>query len=372
MTTGKPQRTPLYDAHVRAKARIVDFHGWEMPIQYSGIVEEHTAVRTRAGLFDLSHMGRVHVRGKDRRAFLQKILTVDVDKVAPGRCRYTFFLTEKGTVIDDLIFTAGADEDLLVVNASNREKDLAWMRDHLQGQVEIIDRTFEVALLAVQGPQSLETIRKALGADPGSLKYYTYGTFGPSPRLGEGSGLASGEFGYSRTGYTGEDGFEIYVPASRATAVWDRLLGTGVPPVGLGARDTLRTEAGMPLYGNDIDDTTTPLEAGLGFAVELDKPPFLGQEALRAQRDPPRRLAGFVLETKRSPRHGYDVYHASQKVGTVTSGTYSPTLEKSIALAYVPRELRKPGEPFEIDVRGRREPATVVKLPFYRRATQNS
>jgi aminomethyltransferase len=351
--TATPHRTPLYDAHVRLKARIVDFHGWEMPIQYAGIVEEHTAVRTRAGLFDLSHMGRVRVRGRDRRAFLQRVLTIDVDKVPPGRCRYTFLLTDKGTVIDDLIFYADPESDLLVVNASNREKDLAWMRDHASGDVRLEDQTFTVALLAVQGPRSLEGVRETLGVDPGGMKYYTFGTYG--------------EHLLSRTGYTGEDGFEIFLPAERAAEVWDRFLKAGLPPIGLGARDTLRTEAGMPLYGNDIDDTTTPLEAGLGFAVDLDKPPFVGQEALRAQREPARRLAGFVLETKRSPRPGYDVFHGGRKVGAVTSGTYSPTLGKSIAMAYVPAELRKPGEAFEIDVRGRREPAKVVKLPFYRR-----
>ena len=346
-------RTPLYAAHQRLNARIVDFHGWEMPIQYAGIIDEHAAVRTRTGLFDLSHMGRVKVRGRDRRAYLQRILTIDVDKVAVGRCRYTFYLNEKGTIIDDLIFYADRDEDLLVVNASNREKDLEWMKRHLQGDVQLDDQTFAVALLAIQGPRSLETMKRALDIDPSALGYYTFATFG--------------EYFVSRTGYTGEDGFEIFVPAEKAVKVWDRFIESGIAPIGLGARDTLRTEAGMPLYGNDIDDTTTPLEAGLKFAVDLEKPPFIGQEALRAQGTPARALAGFTLETKRSPRHGYDLYHQGRKLGPVTSGTYSPTLEKSIAMAYVPRELRKPGEAFEIDVRGRREAATCVKLPFFRR-----
>ena len=351
--SGKPRRTALYDVHVRLGARMVDFHGWEMPIQYAGIVEEHAAVRKKAGLFDLSHMGRVRVRGKDRRPFLQRILTIDVDKVPPGRCRYTFFLTEKGTVIDDLILYAGADDDLLVVNASNREKDLGWMRDHASGDVAIEDETFEGALLAPQGPQSLETVRKGLGVDPGALGYYTFGPFG--------------DYTLSRTGYTGEDGFEVFVPASRAAETWDRLAGAGAAPVGLGARDTLRTEAGMPLYGNDIDDTTTPLEAGLDFALSLDKPSFIGKEALQADPKPARRLAGIVLESRRIPRQGHEVWQGGRKVGAVTSGTWSPTLEKSIALAYLPRELRKPGVEVEVDIRGRREKAAVVKLPFYRR-----
>ncbi|HXX93207.1 MAG TPA: glycine cleavage system aminomethyltransferase GcvT [Planctomycetota bacterium] len=346
-------RTPLYAAHQSLQARLVDFHGWEMPIQYAGILPEHTAVRTRTGLFDLSHMGRVRVRGRDRRAYLQNLLTVDVEKVPQGKCRYTFFLTEKGTIIDDLILYSDGEEDLLVVNASNREKDLDWMKTHLKGDVTLEDETFSVALLAIQGPRSVEAVRRVLEIDPSALGYYTFGRFG----------------GYlvSRTGYTGEDGFEIFVPAAQAVGVWDRFIGSGIAPVGLGARDTLRTEAGMPLYGNDIDDTTTPLEAGLAFAVDLSKPGFIGQEALRAQGSPSRRLAGFTLETKRSPRHGYEVLHQGRPVGTVTSGTYSPTLEKSIAMAYVPQELRKPGLAFEIDVRGRREAATLVQLPFFRR-----
>src|ERR1043166_7144157 len=348
-----PHRTPLYAAHQRVKARLVDFHGWEMPIQYVSLVDEHLAVRTRAGLFDLSHMGRIYVRGKDRRPYLQRILTVDIDKTDPGRCRYTFFLNEKGTIIDDLIVYAGRDEDLLVVNASNREKDLDWMKSHLKGDVTIDDQTFATALVAVQGPRSVETVKRVLDVDPSALGYYTFGTFG--------------DYFISRTGYTGEDGFEIFIPAKRAVEVWDRFIEAGVAPIGLGARDTLRTEAGMPLYGNDIDDTTTPLEAGLKFAVELEKPDFIGQAALKAQGTPARSLAGFVLETKRSPRHGYDVDHGGSKIGAVTSGTYSPTLEKSIAMAYVPRDLKKPGEKFEIDVRGRREPAVVVKLPFFKR-----
>jgi aminomethyltransferase len=347
------RRTPLYEAHLRLKARIVEFHGWEMPVQYTGIVDEHNAVRSRAGLFDLSHMGRVRVRGRDRRAFLQKILTIDVDKVPPGRCRYTFFLTEKGTVVDDLLFYAGTEDDLLVINASNREKDLAWMETHRPGGAEIEDQTFSTALLAVQGPESLGAVRKALGLDPAALGYYTWGTFG--------------DFLVSRTGYTGEDGFEILMPAGQAAPTWEKILGAGVPPVGLGARDTLRTEAGMPLYGNDLDDATTPLEAGLKFAVELDKPDFIGRDALRAAGEPSRRLSGLVLESRRIARPGYEVRREGRKVGAVTSGTWSPTLGRSIAMGFLPLDARKPGTPLEVDVRGKAEKAAAVKLPFYRR-----
>jgi len=351
--SGKPLRTCLYDAHVQLKARMVDFHGWEMPIQYAGIIDEHTAVRTRVGLFDLSHMGRVRIQGPGRRAFLQKILTIDVDKIPAGKCRYSFLLTEKGTVIDDLILYAGGPDDLLVVNASNREADLAWMLKHLAGDVQIVDETFTTALIAVQGPRSVETLKRVLNIDPSAMGYYTFTTLG--------------EFFVSRTGYTGEDGFEIFVPTAQALSVWNRFIDAQLAPIGLGARDTLRTEAAMPLYGNDLSDTTTPLEAGLDFAVYREKSPFIGQDALKAAGKPARRLAGLVMESKRIARQGFDVFSGGKKVGAVTSGTWSPVLEKSIAMAYVPTELRKEGTPLEVDVRGRMEKASVVKLPFYRR-----
>jgi aminomethyltransferase len=351
--SGKPQRTCLYDAHVRLKARMVDFHGWEMPIQYAGIIDEHTAVRARVGLFDLSHMGRVRVQGPGRRAFLQKVLTIDVTKVPEGKCRYSFFLTEKGTVIDDLILYAGGPDDFLVVNASNREADLAWMKQHLPADVTLVDETFTTALIALQGPRSVETVKRVLDIDPSAMGYYTFATIG--------------EYFISRTGYTGEDGFEIFVPTAKAAGIWDRFIDAHIAPIGLGARDTLRTEAAMPLYGNDLDDATTPLEAGLNFAVDLEKPEFIGQAALKAAGAPGRRLAGIVMEGKRIPRPGYEVLHDGKKVGKITSGTWSPTLEKSIAMAYVPPDLRKEGTALEIDVRGRLEKAATVKLPFYRR-----
>jgi aminomethyltransferase len=351
--SGKPLRTCLYDAHVRLQARMVDFHGWEMPIQYAGIIDEHTAVRTRVGLFDLSHMGRIRIQGPGRRAFLQKLLTIDVDKVPAGKCRYTFLLTEQGTVIDDLILYAGGPDDLLVVNASNREADLAWMRKHLSDDAQIVDETFETALIAVQGPRSVETLKRVLSIDPSGMGYYTFATLG--------------EFFVSRTGYTGEDGFEIFVPTPQAESIWNRFIDAQLAPIGLGARDTLRTEAAMPLYGNDLNDTTTPLEAGLDFAVDLGKQSFIGQDALRAAGKPTRRLAGLMMESRRIARQGFEVYNGGKKVGAVTSGTWSPVLEKSIAMAYLPPELRKEGTPLEVDVRGRMEKAATVKLPFYRR-----
>ncbi len=346
-------RTPLHDAHVRLGGRMVDFHGWIMPIQYAGILEEHAAVRTTAGLFDLSHMGRVRVQGRDRRAFLQKILTIDVDKVPAGKCRYTFLLNERGTIIDDLIFYADAEDDLLVVNASNREEDLEWMRKHLSGDARLVDQTAEVALLAVQGPDALHRVRTTLGVDPGGLGYYAFGRFG--------------DYFISRTGYTGEDGFEIFLPAARAVDLWDRLISAGTPPVGLGARDTLRTEAAMPLYGNELDDTITPVDAGLEFALEMGKSPFLGQEALRGHAAPPRKRVGLLLESRRIARHGYEVYAGGKESGLITSGTFSHTLDRSIAMAYLSRDLAAPGTPVEVDIRGRQEKAAVCKLPFYRR-----
>ena len=346
-----PQRTPLYAEHQKLKARIVDFHGWEMPIQYAGIVEEHAAVRKAAGLFDLSHMGRVRVLGKDRRAFLQKVLTINLDTIKPGRCRYTFLLNEKGTIIDDLLIYAGEQDDLLVVNASNRDKDVEWMKKHLKGDVRLEDETFSVSLVATQGPKSLAAVKEALGVDPSAMKYYTWAKFG--------------DYMLSRTGYTGEDGFEVFVRTPKAAEVWTTFIKLGLPPVGLGARDTLRAEASMPLYGNDIDDTTTPLEAGLDFAVDLTRD-FIGRDALKAA-PPARKLSGLVLSSKRIPRQGFDVYAAGAKAGAVTTGTWSPTLEKSIAMAYLPLAAAAPGTSVEIDVRGKREPATVVKMPFYRR-----
>lgn len=332
---------------------MVKFHGWELPVQFRGIVEEHLAVRNRVGLFDLCHMGRIRVRGGGRRECLQRLLTIDVEKVPPGRCRYTFFLTERGTVIDDLLFCAGVEEDLLVVNAANRFRDLAWLERHLSGDVSIEDETELTAILAVQGPESVRMLREVLGLEVSDLRYYT-------------SMVKDGVF-LSRTGYTGEIGFELFAPPDRAVSAWDRLLEAGVPPVGLGARDTLRTEAGMPLYGGELDETTTPFEAGLGFAVELDKPGFIGQAALKAAAPPVRRLVGLLLESRRIARHGYGVLCGGRRVGAVTSGTWSPTLERSIAMAYVSVDAAEPGTEVKVDVRGKGEPARVTKTPFYRR-----
>jgi aminomethyltransferase len=364
-SNGDPVRTHLYDEHVRLKAKIVDFHGWDMPIQYSNIIEEHTAVRTKVGLVDLSHMGRIWVRGKDRKSWLDRLLTIDIPKMAPGRVRYTFLLTEKGTVIDDLLVyeDAGNDASFLVVNASNREKNLEWMKKQVgSAKVKIEDTTLQTSLIAVQGPRSADAVNLALDIDPSPLKYYTFGRF---TVLGVKDSLVS------RTGYTGEDGFEIFVPNESASKTWNAFLKaskkTGLQPVGLGARDTLRTEAGMPLYGQEIDDATTPLEAGLDFAVALDKPAdFIGKAALAGQKK--KKLTGFKMAGRRISRHGMDVYAGGGKSGVVTSGTFSPSLDASIGMAHVQPAHAAPGTAIEIDVRGKREPATTVSLPFYKRS----
>jgi len=352
-------RTPLYDQHVALGARIVDFHGWQMPIQYTSIVEEHQAVRTAAGLFDVSHMGRFRIKGRDRKTFLDRLLTVPVSRMAHGRCRYTFLLNRSGGVMDDLLVLEDSeqDENWLVVNAGNRTKDLDWLRKHTEGtDASVEDLSHETALLALQGPGSIDILRQALNVDGSSLAYYTFETLGG--------------WRVSRTGYTGEDGFEIFCPIARAGEVWTRFLRAGATPVGLGARDTLRTEAGMPLYGNELDENTTPLEAGLDFAVVFDKGrEFFGRSALRRQRKDglERMLVGLDLEGKRAARHGYELYREKECIGTVTSGTHSPTAHRPIALGYVEVRYAGPGTELTVDIRGTRERVTVAPLPFYRR-----
>jgi aminomethyltransferase len=355
------KRTPLYACHVEAGARLVEFAGWEMPVQYAGVIEEHRAVRTTAGLFDVSHMGEVRVRGAGAESFLQRLTPNDVSRLAPGRAHYSGLLTDRGTYIDDiLIYRLAADDFLVVVNASNAPRDFEWIASRSNGNAEVVDESDRWALLALQGPQAVE-ILEPLSPGASELRYYGF-------RQGEVDGRPAL---ISRTGYTGEDGFELYVDPEHAPALWRRLVEAGAHPAGLGARDTLRLEAAMALYGHEIDETTTPWEAGLDWVVKLGKGDFLGRDALVAQKEAglPRKLVGFEVEGRGIARQGHAVLSGAtgEAVGAVTSGTWSPTFEKALGLAWVPPDLAAPGTPLTLDVRGRRLAARVVETPFYRR-----
>jgi aminomethyltransferase len=361
------RRTPLHACHVEAGAKLVDFAGWEMPVQYQGLIEEHRAVRQAAGLFDVSHMGEVRVRGPQATAFLDAITPNAVSKLAPGRAHYSGLLTPEATYLDDLLIYRFAAEDyLIVVNASNATADAAEIARRAAGwDVEVRDISEEWALIAFQGPRAAGVLQRLTGTELGAIRYYGFaeGALDGTPVI------------FSRTGYTGEDGFEVFVAPDAAAAVWRRLLAEGqaegVVPCGLGARDTLRLEAGMALYGHEIDATTTPFEAGLDWVVKLDKGcDFIGREVLVAQKASGvhRRLVGFEVVGRGIARQGHTLWQADRELGAVTSGTWSPTFEKALGMAYVPSELAAPGTAVEIDVRGRRLPAKLVPLPFYKRA----
>jgi len=362
---GSCRRTPLHEEHVRAGARMVEFAGWHMPIQYSGVVDEHLAVRTGAGLFDVSHMGELRVRGREAVAFLQYVTSNDVARLEPGRAQYTGLLTPEGGFVDDLlIYRLGPNELLLVVNAANTAKDVAWLREHARGfDVELSDESDAWAQIAFQGPRAAAILARSCALDLAAMRYYHF-------RSGD---VAAVPCLVSRTGYTGEDGFELYAPADAGAHLWRTLLasgaGEGLVPVGLGARDTLRLEARMALYGNDIDETTTPFEADLGWIVRLAKGEFVGRAALVAQQERgiARKLVGFEMTGRAIARHGYPLLHSGGEVARVTSGSHAPSLKKSIGLAYLPLALAEPGTRIEIDVRGRAEQAQVVETPFYRR-----
>ncbi len=357
--------TPLYDAHVKAGARMVPFAGFRMPVQYTGIVDEHLAVRTRAGLFDVSHMGEVEVRGPRALDYLQHVTCNDVSKLVPGRAQYSALLLPNGAFVDDLlVYMLGEGDFLVVVNASNRGKDVAWMLERRpDAGVAVEDVSERFAQIAIQGPRAVEILRRVTGLDLEAMRYYHFAH-------GEVAGTRAL---VSRTGYTGEDGFELYVAADEAPDLWYALLGEGGPmglvPAGLGARDTLRLEAKMALYGNDIDDTTTALEADLSWIVKFEKGDFVGREALARQREAglDRKLVGFEMEGRAIGRHGYAAMLDGAPVGRVTSGTRAPFLERNIGLAYLPPALWEPGSEFQIDVRGRAEAARVVPTPFYKR-----
>ncbi|MCO5172223.1 MAG: glycine cleavage system aminomethyltransferase GcvT [Planctomycetes bacterium] len=354
-------RTALNAKHRALGARMVEFAGWEMPVQYEGIVSEHACVRERVGLFDLQHMGRLRLTGPDRARALDRFVTNDVQGTPVGRARYAVITGEDGNALDDAIYYVLPEAIILVVNASNRERVLEWVRPRLEGDVTLTDETHRLAMIAVQGPRSRDVLQPLCDTDLAEVKYYRCK-----------GGMVLGEPCFiARTGYTGEVGYELVFDATQAEWMWDSLTRHGAPhgikPVGLGARDTLRLEAGMALYGHELDTDTNPLEAGLDFAVKLEGQGFYGRDALRKVRDegPRRKLLGFEVPGGRIPRQGATICHGGEAVGKVTSGTKSPTLGKVICLGYVPRPMAEQGEGWEVEVGGKRWPMTPTQVPFY-------
>ena len=367
------KETSLHDVHVALGARMVDFGGWKMPVQYGPILDEVREVRTGAGLFDLGHMGRVRIEGPDAVAFVDRVATNHCAKIPVGSIRYSLFCTEEGFPIDDLLVYREEEGVYLVVNASNTAEDLAWLRRHLGPDFDarIVDETDDTSMLAVQGPRALDILRRVVtDCDLDGLKYYrfTFGTVCGIPRVR-----------ISRTGYTGENGFEIYLPRDEGPRVWNELLAAGeddgLRPIGLGARDTLRLEAGMPLYGHEIDGEHNPLEAGLAFGIAFTeaKGDFVGRAALeRMKNTPERRLVGITTAGPRVPRQGYPLLRGDEEIGIICSGSISPTIETNIATAYVKLGLDEAGQELEIDIRGKRQACTVCELPFYSRTRKTT
>jgi aminomethyltransferase len=360
-------QTPLRDRHEALGAKLIEFGGWMMPVQYAGILEEHRAVRERAGLFDLSHMGELFVAGEEAGAALAYALVTNPPALREGRAHYSMICAPDGGVIDDLIvYRLGPERYLVVANASNAQIVSDELAARLTGFRALLDdRSLATALCAIQGPRSVEIFAPLTDVDLAALKYYA---------IAEGS-VAGIPALVARTGYTGEDGFEVFVETGRAAELWDALFTAGQPhgllPIGLGARDTLRLEAGMPLYGNELDRETNPFEAGLGRVVKLDKPDdFVGRTALEkvASDGPAKRLVGLVMQGRGIARHGYPVHAGDRRTGVVTSGTQSPTLGKAIAMAYVAPADAETGTILDVEIRDQRVAAEVVDLPFYRRA----
>lgn len=363
-------QTPLYFLAQELKARLTSFGGWEMPVQFSSITTEHQAVRNAAGIFDISHMGKFTLTGKNLIAQLQYLVPSDLSRLQPGQAQYTILLNPNAGIIDDIIFyyqgenSDGEQQGVMIVNAATTSKDKTWLLQHLDTQaINFQDLSKEKILVAVQGPKAVELLQPFVEADLSSVK--AFGHLEASI-LGKPAFLA-------RTGYTGEDGFEVMLGPEEGVKLWRSLVEAGVIPCGLGARDTLRLEAAMALYGQDIDDTTTPLEAGLGWLVHLDtKGDFIGRPILERQKAAgvQRRLVGLQMQGRNIARHGYQVLSAGVIVGEVTSGTLSPTLGYPIALAYVPTQLANTGQQLDIEIRGKTYPAIVVKKPFYHSQTR--
>jgi aminomethyltransferase len=356
------KRTPLHAAHVRLGARMIPFGGWDMPVQYAGIVEEHRAVRNAVGCFDVSHMGEFEFRGPDAQRALQRLTTNDVSTLGVGQVQYSLLCYEDGGIVDDLtLYRLADDHYMMTVNASNIDKDWAWVRRHLDGRVDARNVSEETGLIAVQGPHAERLVGRLSDVDVAGIGYYHF-------RQGRVAGVAGI---ISRTGYTGEDGFELYLPAAGTETVWERLLAEGkrdgAVPIGLGARDTLRLEMKYALYGNDIDETTNPLEAGLGWVVKPAKGDFVGRAATEALRAAGlrRRLVGFEMVERAVARHGYPILDDGASVGVVTSGSYGPSVDKYIGIGYVPTALAAVGSAIAVEVRGRGQAARVVKTPFH-------
>lgn len=371
VSTSVLQETPLHNIHLALGARMTGFAGYDMPVQYSGIVDEHMAVREAVGLFDVSHMGEVFVEGPRALDFVQHLVTNDAAQLYDGKAMYTVMCRPDGGIIDDLlVYRLREDRYMLVINAGNIGKDVAWMKAHNPMGATLDHASKRVALLAVQGPKSLAVVQKLTDIPLDTLRYYH---FIESPA----GGFLDCPFALlSRTGYTGELGMELYCDADSAERVWQAVMEAGrdegIQPVGLGARDTLRLEAGFCLYGNDITEATSPYEAGLGWVVKLDKDDFIGRETLRTIKEtgPGRKLVGFVMEQRSIPRQGYAILNADgEEIGAVTSGSQSPVLQQGIGLGYVPNAstYTTPGSSVTISVRGRPFPARVVKLPFHKK-----
>jgi aminomethyltransferase len=361
------KRTPLYDVHAALGAKIVPFAGFEMPVQYpTGITAEHKAVREKAGLFDVSHMGEFIVRGPQAVDFVSYVTTNDVAALKPGQAHYSTILREDGTIVDDCLVYRSDDRVMMVVNGSNIDKDFAHISRFLKKfpGAKLENISDQIALLALQGPDAARILQRHTDVDLSKIKHYEFTT-------GKIAGVD--KVYISRTGYTGEDGFELYFPGEHAKRIWNALTASGeVTPAGLGARDSLRLEMGMALYGNDLDDTTTPLEASLGWLVKMKKGDFVGREALARQKEQglKRKLVGFTTPERSFPRHGYPVFANGKASGEVRSGTMSPTLGIPIGTAYVPPESAAEGSPLEIEIRGKRVPAVVQKMPFYKNGSR--
>jgi glycine cleavage system T protein (aminomethyltransferase) len=361
------KRTALNAAHKAAGAKIVDFNGWEMPVEYTGITREHLAVRTAAGLFDVSHMGEIEVRGPAALSLLQYVTSNDASKLQDGQAQYSALMYPQGSAVDDCVVHRLAEDSYFIcVNAGNTDKDYHWIARHNSSDAEVRNVSADYSQLAVQGPKAVEILSKVTVPNPATLKYYRF----RRAACCEVDGLLA------RTGYTGEDGFEFYFPPEESERVWKTLLEAGEPegllPAGLGARNTLRLEAAYPLYGHELDENTTVLEANLGWICKFEKGEFLGRAALLKQREqgPQKKLVGFEMTDRGIARDGYAVCVAGKVVGKVTSGSYAPFLKKNLGMAFVPHALAEVGREIQIEIRGKLTPARLVPLPFYRRPKQ--